>query len=209
MAGKDRVEEHPRLRRVKIADLRPTQGSLGLREVMRKVASWSALDVQDERRFLGDHMIPVVIGPKDRHYLIDNHHLTRALHEAGLTEVLVRPVAFLHRLEADEFWHVMDCHNWLYLYDGTGRRIGVDDLPKAVADMPDNPFRSLAGDVRRAGGFAKDVTPYSEFLWADFLRRRMKASRLARDYQAAVGEALALAHSARARHLPGWCGVEG
>ena len=208
MAVKHKVEEHLRLRRVKIADLRPTQGSIGVREVMRKVASWSALDVQDERRFLGDHMIPVVIGPKERHYIIDNHHLTRALHEAGLSEVLVRPVAFLHRLEADEFWHVMDCHNWIYLYGATGQRIGVDSLPKTVAEMPDNPFRSLAGDVRRAGGYAKDTAPYSEFLWADFLRRRMKVPQLGKDYDAAVGEALALAHSSKARHLPGWCGVE-
>jgi hypothetical protein len=208
MAVKRKVEEHPRLRRVKIADLRPTQGSIGVREVMRKVASWSALDVQDERRFLGDHMIPVVIGPKERHYIIDNHHLTRALHEAGLSEVLVRPVAFLHRLEVDEFWHVMDCHNWIYLYGATGQRIGVDSLPKTVAEMSDNPFRSLAGDVRRAGGYAKDTAPYSEFLWADFLRRRMKVPLLDKDYDAAVGEALALAHSSKARHLPGWCGVE-
>src|SRR3974377_1798791 len=37
----------------------------------------------------------------------------------------------------------------------------------------DDPFRSLAGELRRAGGFAKDTTPFSEFLWPDFLRRQM------------------------------------
>ena len=39
--------------------------------------------------------------------------------------------------------------------------------------LKDDPFRSLAGALRRAGGFAKDTRPFSEFLWADFLRRRM------------------------------------
>jgi hypothetical protein len=28
--------------------------------------------------------------------------------------------------------------------------------------LQDDPFRSLAGELRRAGGFAKDTTPYSE-----------------------------------------------
>jgi hypothetical protein len=42
------------------------------------------------------------------------------------------------------------------------------DLPKTVAGLIDDPFRSLAGELRRAGGFAKDTTPFSEFLWADF-----------------------------------------
>jgi len=27
-------------------------------------------------------------------------------------------------------------------------------------------FRSLAGELRRTGGFAKDTTPFSEFLWS-------------------------------------------
>jgi hypothetical protein len=43
-----------------------------------------------------------------------------------------------------------------------------------MAKLIDDPFRSLAGELRRAGGFAKDTTPFSEFLWADFLRRRVK-----------------------------------
>ena len=33
--------------------------------------------------------------------------------------------------------------------------------------------RSLAGELRRAGGFAKDITPFTEFLWADSFRRKL------------------------------------
>ena len=36
-----------------------------------------------------------------------------------------------------------------------------EDLPKSVTDLIDDPFRSLAGELRRAGDFAKDTTPYS------------------------------------------------
>jgi hypothetical protein len=68
------------------------------------------------------------------------------------------------------------------------------------------PFRSLAGELRKAGGFSKDTTPFSEFLWADFLRRRIKRAAVKRDFDKALGEAMTLAKSPDARFLPGWCG---
>jgi hypothetical protein len=70
----------------------------------------------------------------------------------------------------------------------------------------DDPFRSLAGELRRSGGFAKDTTPFSEFLWADFLRRRIKRKLLDDDFSAALVRALKLAKSSDADFLPGWCG---
>ena len=70
----------------------------------------------------------------------------------------------------------------------------------------DDPYRSLAGELRRAGGFAKDTTPYSEFLWADFLRPRIKRKTIDKDFAAAAENALALAKSTKANYLPGWCG---
>jgi hypothetical protein len=60
--------------------------------------------------------------------------------------------------------------------------------------------------LRRAGGFAKDTTPFSEFLWADFLRRRIKRSSVEKNMMAAMKEAIILAKSPNANYLPGWCG---
>ena len=54
--------------------------------------------------------------------------------------------------------------------------------------------------------FAKDTTPFSEFLWADFLRRRMKRKTVERDFERAVEKAIKLAKSEDAAYLPGWCG---
>ena len=67
----------PLLEAVAILDLRPTQITVGMREVKAKRKRW-----RDEKgeEFLGKHMIPVILGPKDRHYVIDHHHLARALH---------------------------------------------------------------------------------------------------------------------------------
>jgi hypothetical protein len=120
--------------------------------------------------------------------------------------VLVTVVANLKRLSPDVFWFVLDSHDWMHPFDDQGRRRDYDDIPKSVADLIDDPFRSLAGELRRAGGFAKDTTPFSEFLWADFLRRRLKRKMVETDFAAALKEAVKLAKSEDADYLPGWCG---
>lgn len=151
-------------------------------------------------------MIPVILGPKRRNYVIDHHHLARALHDEGVEDVAVTVVANLSALDADAFWTVMDNRNWMHPFDDEGRRRHYRDIPKSVTELVDDPFRSLAGELRRAGGFAKDTTPFSEFIWADFLRRRMKRKLVERDFDHAVEQALQLAKGPDAGYLPGWCG---
>ena len=89
------------------------------------------------------------------------------------------------------------------------QRKTYDDIPSSVTELKDDPFRSLAGELRRLGGFAKDTTPFSEFLWADFLRRRMKRKAVEQDFEAALEKAMKLAKSQDAHYLPGWCGPIG
>jgi hypothetical protein len=151
-------------------------------------------------------LIPVILGPNHRHYVVDHHHLARALHDEGVKDVAVAVFANLSGLDRDAFWTVMDNRNWMHPFDDAGRRRHYRDIPKSVTGLVDDPFRSLAGELRRAGGFAKDTTPFSEFLWADFLRRRMKAKAVKADFDHAIEKALQLAKSAEAGYLPGWCG---
>jgi hypothetical protein len=94
----------------------------------------------------------------------------------------------------------------MHSYDDEGRLRHYKDLPKTMAELIDDPFRSLAGELRRAGGFAKDTTPFSEFLWADFLRRRVKRKTVESHFEAALEQALELAKNEEASYLPGWCG---
>jgi hypothetical protein len=196
----------PVLSTVAIADLRPTQITVGMLEVSEKRKRWRETAKKKGEKFLGKHMIPVILGPKGRHYVIDHHHLARALHDEGVQQVAVTVIANLSKLDPDAFWVVMDNRSWMHPFDATGRRRAYKDIPKSVTKMADDPFRSLAGELRRAGGFAKDTTPFSEFLWADFLRRRVKRRTVERDFPRAVAKALQLARSADAGYLPGWCG---
>jgi hypothetical protein len=201
----DSVRE-PVLHPLEIATLRPTQITLGMREVNEKRKRWREKQDTKKSELLGHRMIPVIVGPKDRHYIIDHHHLARALHDEGEKVVLVTVVKDLRKLQKEAFWTVLDHHGWVHPYDSEGTRQSYKSIPKTVAEMKDDPFRSLAGELRRAGGFAKDATPFSEFLWADFLRRRMKRSDIEKDMQTSIEAGLALAKSLDASYLPGWCG---
>lgn len=196
----------PIVRPVPILELRPTQITVGMREVEEKCLRLRERPSRKIGKFLGDHMIPVVKGPKARLYVIDHHHLSLALHREGIRDILVSVVADLSELDQDAFWTVLDHKSWMHPYDENGRHRSVRDIPKSVEGLKDDPFRSLAGELRRVGGFAKDTTPFSEFLWADFLRRRVRRQLVEKKFNAAIKEALKLAKSGEAHYLPGWCG---
>ena len=196
----------PELKPVAIKALFPTQMTVGLREVARKRAAFAARAKTDGPAFLGHHMIPAILGPKSRTYIIDNHHLVRALHDDGVEHVLVSLVADLSGLAKPLFWTVMENRNWLHPYDTAGERVPHSAIPKSIDKLGDDPYRSLAGEVREAGGYAKDTTPYAEFLWADFLRHRVDAKAVTKDFDAAVKQAVKLAQSKAAKYLPGWAG---
>lgn len=196
----------PRLVPVAIKDLRPTQITVGLAEVEQKRAQWRRKGGKKASEFLGQHMIPVILGPGGRSFVVDHHHLARALLEEGVKDVLVTVMADFKQLEMDNFWIVLDHHGWLHPFDARGIRRGYDAIPKSMKKLVDDPFRSLAGALRRIGGFAKDTAPFSEFLWADFLRRRLQRRAVERDFDRSLAQALTLAKSQKAAYLPGWCG---
>ena len=196
----------PVLHTVPIAELRPTQITVGMREVRAKQKSWMQQDKKKKAEFLGRHMIPVIRGPKERLYVIDHHHLSLALHNEGVENVLVSSVVDLRNLADDAFWTYLDNRSWVHPYDASGRRRDFDEIPKKISGLKDDPFRSLAGELRRIGGFAKDTTPFSEFLWADFMRRRISRSLTEDDFPKALKQAMKLAKSEEASYLPGWCG---
>src|SRR5215471_18312272 len=167
----------PVLHAVPLIELRPTQITVGMREVHAKQKSWQEQDPKKRAEFLGRHMIPVIRGPKDRLYVLDHHHLSLALHNEGVENVLVSALVDLRTLSKDEFWVYLDNRAWVHPYDASGRRCDFDDIPKKIAGLKDDPFRSVAGELRRIGGFAKDLK-----------------------------QAMKLAKTAEASYLPGWCG---
>jgi hypothetical protein len=187
-----------------IADLHPTQITVGLREVAEKRLRWRSRIQKAGQQGVPRIIVPVVEGPAGVLYLVDCHHLMRALQEEGVHDVLIRPLADFTALQTDEFWRLLDVKGWCHLNDAEGRRRAFGEIPASVTALRDDPYRSLASALRRAGGFAKRSTPFSEFAWADFLRRRVSHYVVARNFEGALGEALILARTQAARGLPGW-----
>ncbi len=198
---------------VPLDTLHPTQMTVGASEVAAKRAQWDHLKPKERKRTLASHWFPAVRGPGGRFYIVDHHHLGQALVQEAVPEVWVMQLADFSETDLGMFWRLLEFHHWAHPYDERGKRCDWDAMPGHLGELRDDPYRSLAGAVRKAGGYAKDAAPFVEFLWADFFRTRFarKALRAGKDDctlpAQALHEALGLAHGAEARYLPGWAGA--
>jgi hypothetical protein len=128
-------------------------------------------------------------------FVVDHHHGTLAAKEAGCTTVPIKKLHDFSNLTIAEFWRKMWDENLLN-FNNNGPAGSFDD-----------PFRSLARSVRKAGGYGKADTLYEEFLWANFFREHMDQEFVVKNYDKAVKDAVKLAKSADAKGLPGYIGV--
>jgi len=193
-----------KLHECKIEHLRPTQITVGMIEVEDKRKRIEALGHHEVRAFLLEHPIPAVFGPDEKLYLTDHHHLGRALLEAKIEHGFFLVEADFSPLDGADFWKAMKANAWVHPIDQHGVHRSVEEVPHHLDGLLDDPYRSLAGYVRNAGGFEKTTTAFAEFLWADFFRARMTFGPTRADFDAAVRVALRLAGSPEARKLPGF-----
>jgi len=193
---------------IAVRDLRPTQMTVGFREVEIKRRQWREADEAGRIKLLRRHVVPAVIGPKEHTYIVDHHHFARALLDEKGATVAVYILANLAKLAKGEFWSFLDNNDWCHAYDADGERRALSDIPKTLDELADDPFRSLVGELIRAGGCAKSGAPFFEFLWADFLRRRIKRGLVEKDFGSALVKALDLAKGPDAKSLPGWSGAD-
>ena len=199
--------DRPDLAVGKLSALHPTQMTVGRREVAIKRREWSTLKGKERKQLLKQHWFPVVIGPRQRYYIVDHHHFGLALHEEGVKTVWLMELKDLSWLKPRQFWSAMEYWEWVHPYGADGKRRDFDALPIHLQNLEDDPYRSLAGEVQRAGGFAKDTAPYSEFLWADYFRAKVPRALLSKNFARALETAMKLAHNQYARYLPGWAGI--
>jgi|JI10StandDraft_1071094.scaffolds.fasta_scaffold379389_2 hypothetical protein len=197
---------HANLRSLNIADLHPTQATVGLREVKRKknkIESFKSHKDRDE--YFQRNSVPIVLGPDGQIYLIDHHHFTMAAAQAGYEQVYVHIVADFSAFNIRAFWSEMKKKAWVYLKDN-GKKISEYQLPRYITWLKDDPYRSLAGKVRQKDGFNKTEIPFAEFQWADFFRSRIAEELIEKEYNEAVAVAIKLAKTVEAKKLPGYNG---
>lgn len=191
---------------VPLADIRPTQMAVGMRvvELKRRKIERHVGSARKLRRYLEKRPVPAVLGPGDDYYIIDHHHMSLALWQSAVDEVFVRVVGDLSDMPKREFLRAMSAFGWLHTYDADGRRICPTRLPSRIDQLKADLYRDLAWSVREAGGFRKSYIPFSEFAWANYFRRLIPASLLARDFERAHDYAMGLARSPCAKRLPGY-----
>jgi hypothetical protein len=189
---------------VEVHRLHPTQITVGMIEVQEKRKMLANLKNHAQRDFLESHPIPAVEGPDNKLYITDHHHLGRALLEQGINTGFFLIEADFSHLTLDAFWPEMDRHKWVHPYDENGILKSFLAIPWHLTYLVDDPYRSVAGYVRNAGGYQKTDAAFSEFLWADFFRSRISPAEINSDFGSAVQKGVVLAHESDAKALPGY-----
>lgn len=189
-----------------IKRIRVTQAAAGFRAVALKQAEMEELTDDELKNFLRDDPIPVVAAPDGHFYQVDHHHQALAAYRAGRESAyyeLVNDYSKLKDMKA--FWTRMSGRQLVRGFDENGKPIKIpDELPQSVLSLKDDPFRSLAWFVRKSGGYRKSSVKFAEFLWADFFRTRIELGQTKKEFNVAVVKSEVLAHTADAKHLPGW-----
>jgi hypothetical protein len=195
-----------KLHEVEMHRLRPTQITVGLIEVHDKRNQLLSLKKKEQPEFLQAHPIPAVWGPDGKLYITDHHHLGRACSDAGVETGFFLVEDDFSKVPMAEFWPRMAAAHWVHPIDQVGKPRPFEDIPAHLEKLVDDPYRSLAGYVRNAGGFEKTPTAFAEFLWADFFRPRVRIGPTRPDFDRSVESAMKIATSAEAAHLPGYKG---
>ena len=189
-----------------IADMRPTQLTLGLAEVEERAAKIAAMTPADRDAHLERKPIPHVLGPGKKIYIVDHHHLARALWSLKIPEaVLGERVADWSGLEPKAFWRMMESKGYCWPIDADGNRRPYAAIPASIGDLTDNVWRTLARRVRGAA-FENLDTPFQEFMWGDYFRTFMTQRLIELEFELAVELATKLARLSEAQDLPGFRG---
>ena len=191
---------------VPLESLRPTQVTVGMRAVKHMRLRLENLGPKAVRKILARRPIPAVKGPGGALFIIDHHHLGLALWHAQVESACACVIDDKSGLAPGAFWRRMELEGKLHPFDEDGRRVPVAALPVGLHELRHDPFRDLAWEVRKAGGFRKSRIPFAEFQWARFFRERIAMSTLRRDPDGAFEKAIRLSLSRSAAELPGYSG---
>ena len=186
--------------------LRPTQIAVGMRLIKLKRRGLQELTRKPQElvNYILEHPIRVVLGPMSQAFIIDHHHLGCALLKEDFLTAPVHVEDDLSTFSSADFWQQLTARNWVYPFDGRGKKCEIKEIPASLEEMEDDPYRSLAGMVRLAGGFMKTTIPYVEFVWANYFRTLIEKKALNDNFDKMIKKALILATKPEASQLPGF-----
>jgi hypothetical protein len=190
---------------VEVQSLHPTQFAVGYQEIEQRSKKVIKKNSEGLEKYLQKHIGKIVVSPDGKPYLIDRHHLACIMARTGRSTVIYATVeANFSGKTSDDFWKEMISRKWTYLYDENGKGpLSPHSLPATIKDLKDDPYRSLAWEVRERGGFSESDEPFSEFQWANYFRKKIKLNPDSNMDQI-IGKAITLSHAPEAHALPGY-----
>lgn len=164
---------------ISIDKVHPTQFALGMVSIKKKV---NKIEKRFKKKQLHDKIIekviPVVIGPDQKYYILDGHHSSYALLKAEIPhnkKVLhVSITKDCSTCSDNEFKRTMTQDGFSYLYCPEFIKREFYELPKTLSDLGDNPYRSLSWVLREKGCYNKVNVNYLEFIWAKILKTELE-----------------------------------
>ena len=178
---------------IHIHKLHPTQVTIGLTAVNERIKRLSHMTKSGLHTHIRDHHVPVVSWPEERYYIIDHHHLCRALREIGVeTADFIIVDDLSHIVWPSEFWSLMESKKFVHSFWPNGEKRDLIDIPQDVMYLKNDPYRSLATFLREQGIYSKEQTPYIEFQWADAFRWSIDAQLIEHEHQKAIQQAILL-----------------
>lgn len=196
------------MKKQSIFRLKPTQFAVGMLEIDEKIELVRTFNQKKRRRYVDESPVPVVKSPQGDLYIVDHHHFLFVCYHVGIKKVRVEVIKDLSRSKMSyvEFWRWMFKNGRAYPFCqfGEGPRKALY-LPRDIRGLADDPYRSLAWFVRKAGAFENSEKNFAEFQWANFFRSRRLLDREGHDGMAgALQKAIKLAQQPAASKLPGF-----
>jgi hypothetical protein len=196
------------LKKQKILNIKPTQFAVGMLEVDQKIALVRDFGKKQLRAFIEETPVPIVISPQGEYYSVDHHHFLCVCYHIGVEKVRVKVVKDLSKskMSYEDFWKWMFKSKSAYPFCqfGEGPRKALY-LPRDIRGLADDPYRSLAWFVRKAGAFKNSDRNFTEFKWANFFRKRRLLDRYGpQGMPQVLVKAAELAQSSAAKNLPGY-----
>ncbi len=192
----------------KILSLKPTQFAVGMLEVDEKIKVVATYSKKDLKKFVREAPVPVVRGPNGDLYIVDRHHFLVVCYHFAIKKVPVEIIKdhYESKMSYSEFWKWMNNNRSTYPFCqfGEGPRKEFY-LPKDIRGLADDPYRSLAWFVRKAGAFENSDKNFAEFKWANFFRSYgLLDEEGMSGFEKALERAVELAQSPAAKRLPGF-----
>lgn len=195
-------------KKVQILDLKPTQFAVGMLEVDEKITAVRGYSKKKLKAYIDENPVPVVVSPQGEFYVVDHHHFLCVCYHLGIKKVRITISKDLSQenMTYVDFWDWMFKNRSAYPFCqfGEGPRKALY-LPKDIRGLADDPYRSLAWFVRKAGAFENSDRNFAEFKWANFFRKKgLLDDNGPQSMHEALVQAVKLAQSPAAKKLPGY-----